>query len=153
MGLQLIFVLEKHDGCQSDWVYIKNTIKQFYYSSLKNINIEIVYMPTREDYRTVENDVKYLMFRYRGLAKNNHSKLIYCFDCDNYKFNQKDITFLKEAKRYIDKIGADFVWLCRDVNKTYLSYRDEILKIDNLVYTKYRFFGTNLFVIMNKHLF
>ena len=30
MGIQLIFVVETNKACNSDWIYIKDTIEYFY---------------------------------------------------------------------------------------------------------------------------
>ena len=30
MGVQLLFAVETNKKCDSDWIYIKNTIEQFY---------------------------------------------------------------------------------------------------------------------------
>ena len=34
------------------------------------------------------------------MSKSNRSKVIFCFDCDDYDVEQKDADFLKEAKKY-----------------------------------------------------
>lgn len=35
MNLQLIFVVEANSKCKSDWIYIKETIEQFYQYSCR----------------------------------------------------------------------------------------------------------------------
>lgn len=51
----------------------------------------------------------------------NQSKVIYCFDCDDYDINPADADFLKEAKRYCADKGYKFAWFCKDVEQAYLG--------------------------------
>lgn len=46
---------------------------------------------------------------------SHQSKVIYCFDCDNFDTNAEDENFLKNAKQYCEENGYEFVWFCRDI--------------------------------------
>ena len=50
MSLQLIFVVEANSRCKSDWIYIKETIEQFYQYSQTEVKLSPVYMDGKEIY-------------------------------------------------------------------------------------------------------
>ena len=52
---------------------------------------------------------------------SHQSKVIYCFDCDNFDTNAEDENFLKNAKQYCEENGYEFVWFCRDIEHVYLG--------------------------------
>lgn len=54
-------------------------------------------------------------------SKNNRSKVIYCFDCDDYDIKQEDADFLSEAGQYCKEKDYEFVWFCKDVECAYLG--------------------------------
>ena len=44
MGVQLIFAVETNKNCNSDWIYIKDTIEQFYEYDRTQLKLSVVYM-------------------------------------------------------------------------------------------------------------
>ena len=44
MGSQFIFVVETNKKCQSDWMYIKDSIEHFYTFDRTHVKLSIVYM-------------------------------------------------------------------------------------------------------------
>ena len=62
---------------------------------------------------------------------SHQSKVIYCFDCDNFDTNAEDENFLKNAKQYCEENGYEFVWFCKDIERVYLGR-----KIDDSQKTK-----------------
>lgn len=44
MGLQLIFAVETNKKCNSDWIYIKDTIEHFYSYERTQVKFSVVYM-------------------------------------------------------------------------------------------------------------
>lgn len=44
MGIQLIFVVETNKKCNSDWIYIKDTIEYFYDYNRTEVKFSPVYM-------------------------------------------------------------------------------------------------------------
>lgn len=44
MGQQLIFVVETNKKCNSDWIYIKDTIEHFYQYDRAHTKFSTVYM-------------------------------------------------------------------------------------------------------------
>ena len=47
MGRQFIFVVETNKKCQSDWMYIKDTIEHFYAFDRTQVKLSVVYMDGR----------------------------------------------------------------------------------------------------------
>ena len=95
MGLQLIFVVETNKKCKSDWIYIKDTNK--------------------------EKEISSLISQYVAGNKTNQSKVIFCFDCDDYDSKPEDAEFLTNVKQYCAEKGYDFIWFCKDIERVYLG--------------------------------
>lgn len=167
MGLQLIFVVETNKKCKSDWIYIKDTIERFYEYDKTNIKFSPVYMDGKGNYKKKENEIKKLISEYGSTSKTNQSKVIYCFDCDDYNSNQYDAKFLKEAKNYCDNSQYEFVWFCKDVEQVYIGKKiadsqkkkeSEMFKVkklinginaDTLSERKYKINTSNILVILD----
>ncbi len=123
MGLQLIFVVETNKKCNSDWIYIKDTIEHFYDYERTEVKLRPVYMDGKGKYKNKEKQVKQFIKEYSAMSKTNHSKVLYCFDCDDYNNNPDDWNFLKEAKKYCKDRGYEFVWFCKDIEQVYIGKR------------------------------
>ena len=121
MSLQLIFVVEANSRCKSDWIYIKETIEQFYQYSQTEVKLSPVYMDGKGKYVKKEKEISKLISQYSATSKNNRSQVLYCFDCDDYDNKPDDLKFLNEAKEYCSAHGADFVWFCKDIERVYLG--------------------------------
>lgn len=121
MGLQLIFVVETSKSCKSDWIYIKETIERFYTYNHAHVKLSVVYMGGKAKYTYKEKEVNRLISLYSGAAKNNESKVIYCFDCDDYDIKSEDADFLKTVKKYCREHGYEYVWFCKDIERVYLG--------------------------------
>lgn len=121
MGLQLIFVVETNSKCKSDWIYIKDTIERFYQYNQTLIKFSLVYMDGKGKYDKKEKTISKLISQYASTSKTNQSKVIYCFDCDDYDSKPEDLNFLNSAQQYCNDHGADFVWFCKDIERVYLG--------------------------------
>lgn len=121
MGTQFIFVVETNKKCNSDWIYIKDTIEHFYEYERTRVKLSVVYMNGKGNYQKKETEIKSLISKYASASKNNQSKVIYCFDCDEYNSNPNDSKFLKDAKKYCEDKGYDFIWFCKDVEQVYIG--------------------------------
>lgn len=120
MGLQLIFAVETDKKCNSDWIYIKDTIGRFYTYN-HHIKLSVVYMNGKTNYERKEKDVKALIKQYVSSAKNNKSVVIYCTDCDNYDKVQADVKFLDNIKKFCKERRYEHVWFCKDIENVYLG--------------------------------
>ena len=104
MSLQLIFVVETNKTCKSDWIYIKDTIDYFFEYDRTAIKLTPVYMDGKGKYKNKEKEI---------------SKVIYCFDCDDYNTKQEDAFFLEKVRQYCAEQKYDFVWFCKDIERVY----------------------------------
>lgn len=121
MGLQLIFVVETNKTCKSDWIYIKDTVERFYQYDRAQVKLSPVYMNGKGKYKDKEKDILKLISQYASTSKANRSKVIYCFDCDDYDMKPEDLKSLESAQQYCSEKGYDFVWFCKDIERVYLG--------------------------------
>lgn len=171
MGLQLIFVVECDEKSKSDWIYIKETIEHFYQIGTQ-IKLSPVYMRGKGNYRNSKTmrDIKAYISQYRAVNKSNISKVIYCFDCDDYDIKQSDAKFLQNAFQYCQERDYEFIWFCKDVERVYIGrkvddrqktneaarFKKKSLILDvnkcNLVASQYQRNSSNILKVLDKHL-
>ena len=125
MGLQLIFVVETNKSCKSDWIYRKDTIDYFYKYENTQVKFTTVYMGGKGNYKKKEKEITGYISQYASVSKENQSKVIYCFDCDDYDAKPEDFRFLEDAEKCCSSKGYEFVWFCRDIEQVYLGKRIE----------------------------
>ena len=123
MGLQLIFVVETRKSCKSDWIYIKDTIDQFYGYENTKVKLTPVYMDGKGKYKNKEREIRNYRSQYAATTKNNRSEVIYCFDCDDYDSKPEDAAFLNNVRKYCNEKGYDFIWFYKDIEHVYLGKR------------------------------
>ena len=170
MGLQLIFVVETNKKCRSDWIYIKSALEKFYSYDQAHVKLSVVYMDGRGNYVKRDNDVQKLIKQYQAASKNNASKVIYCFDCDQYDTNADDMEFLKTAQRFCKDKGYEYVWFCRDIESVFLGKtvsdklkkrEAETFKVRNLIQNMdvaklsvsvYRTNSSNMLMVLDKYI-
>ncbi len=58
MGLQLVFVVETNKKCNSDWIYIKDTIEHFYEYDRTQVKFSPAYMDGKGKYKSKEKTDK-----------------------------------------------------------------------------------------------
>lgn len=123
MGLQLIICVETNQKTKSDYIYIKNTIENFYYVNQSGIRLSPVFMDGKGNYdsrKTVKTIADFIR-KYHAASKNNKSIVIYCFDCDNFDTNPTDKEFLDTVQKYCKDREYRFAWFCRDIEHVYLG--------------------------------
>ena len=78
MGIQFIFVVETNKKCNSDWIYIKDTIEHFYVYERTRVKLSVVYMDGRGNYNSKkkEKEIERLISQYSVTSKSNQSKVI-----------------------------------------------------------------------------
>lgn len=69
MGSQFIFVVETNKKCQSDWIYIKDTIEQFYSYNRTQVKLNKVYMAGKGNYKKKQKEIQKLVIFWR-MRKN-----------------------------------------------------------------------------------
>lgn len=125
MGLQLIFVLETNAGCRSDWIYIKSTLERFCSTQLSKVKLSEVYMDGKKKYKgsRINTKIKQLKSQYSVACSNNESKVIFCFDLDDYDKCKEEADFVEETCLYCQKNSFYYVWFCKDIEEVYLKKR------------------------------
>lgn len=123
MGVQYIFVVETNKSCQSDWIYIKSSIEEFCIKLDSNIKLSVVYMDGKSKFQSKEAEINKLKKQYSASKATNESKVIFCFDLDNYDTEKEDETFVKNTRDYCKKKDYYYVWFCRDIEEVYLKRR------------------------------
>ena len=82
-------------------------------------------MDGKGKYQRKESEIRSFISQYASTSKMNQTKVICCFDCDDYDKNKEDADFLKEAQQYCKTHGYDFVWFCKDIERVYLEKQVE----------------------------
>ena len=121
MGRQLIFVVETNKKCNSDWIYLKDTIEHFYSYERTQVKFSPVYMDGKGNYRTKEKEVQSKIKQYQATSKRNESTVIYCFDCDEYDSKPEDQKFMNDAQKFCESAKYSLVWFCRDIEQVYIG--------------------------------
>ena len=125
MGLQLIFVVEANKKSKTDWIYIKETIDRFYKYDEAHLKLSAVYMEGKNKYLVKEKEVNLLISQYSSTSTNNVTKVIYCFDCDDYDSNPVDKEFLEKTQEFCKANNYEYVWFCKDIERVYLGKKVE----------------------------
>ena len=125
MGLQLIFVVEANKKSKTDWIYIKETIDRFYKYDEAHLKLSAVYMEGKNKYLVKEKEVNLLISQYSSTSTNNVTKVIYCFDCDDYDSNPVDKEFLEKTQEFCKANNYEYVWFCKDIERVYLGKKIE----------------------------
>lgn len=125
MGLQLIFVVESNSKVKSDWIYIKETIDNFYLYDTAHVKFTDIYMDGKGKYAQKDKEINKKISQYASTSPNNKSVVIYCFDCDDYNTKPEDKKFLDTVKSYCDKNNYEFVWFCKDIERVYINEKVE----------------------------
>ena len=125
MGLQLIFVVEANKKSKTDWIYIKETIDRFYKYDVAHLKLSAVYMEGKNKYLAKEKEVNLLISQYSVASANNVTKVIYCFDCDDYDSNPVDKEFLEKTQEFCKANNYEYVWFCKDIERVYLGKKVE----------------------------
>lgn len=90
MGSQFIFVVETNKKCQSDWMYMKDSIEHFYTFDRTHVKLSTVYMDGRGNYKKKKSQkhTEAATFKAKKLIINvNADKLLkknYCVSASNF---------------------------------------------------------------------
>ena len=76
MGVQLIFTVETNKECNSDWIYIKDTVEYFYAYERTQLKLSVVYLGGKGHYssKKKQNEIDSLDFSVSGRIKNKSVK-------------------------------------------------------------------------------
>ena len=71
------------------------------------------------DLENKEKEISKNIAAYKAGGKGRQTKVIYCFDCDDYNTKQEDAFFLEKVRQYCAEQKYDFVWFCKDIERVY----------------------------------
>lgn len=115
---KILFCVETTKPADTDYQYIRETIRRFYEDNRKTV-IRAVYMQSKSRYnsRAVQEDIK------RESKGFNDTHVIYCLDTDNYDISPEDNELLTRIRKYCESCGYDFIFFCKDVEDVYCGER------------------------------
>ena len=113
MNKRLLFCVETTRHADTDYAYIKETIRH-YYEETRRIAYRAVYMESKTRYnsRAVREEIR----RKSGSAD---TKVIYCIDTDDADVSQETKTMLNRIRQYCDTNKYEFIFFCKDVEDVY----------------------------------
>ena len=120
MNKLILFCVETTPQANTDYLYIKGTIKRFYEENNK-IVMRPVFLKSKTRYkdRAVVNKIEGQMRNF----PNEDVTVIYCIDVDDYDTSADTKKLLDEIKSYCISNRYEFVFFCRDVEDVYWGKR------------------------------
>lgn len=131
----IIFCVETNKQANTDWVYIKETLKRFY--SSYNVKFDRIYMEAKNKYKSKK--VLDEISSWKKVYKDD-LVVVYCIDTDKY---ESDATHKKEfddISKFCEEKGYELVWFCHDIEEVYLgnSVNNSVKKIESIRFSKSR---------------
>ena len=118
MGIQIILCVEADKKAETDAIYIKGTIYQFFEID-RSVKLSIIYMNGKTNYasKSVRGKINQLIKDY----KNGQSVVIYCVDLDKYESNPVQAKENEDIREFVAKNNYEMVWFCHDIEEVYLG--------------------------------
>lgn len=117
---QLIFCVETNKRDQSDEIYIKETIAQFFVKIPNTINISYYPVGGKGNIDSAktrrELDKKIRMFK-----PNGDTQVFICFDTDRFERNPDNKAEMDRIALFCSTNGYEFVWFCHDIEEVYIG--------------------------------
>ncbi len=172
MGTQLIICVETNQKCNSDYIYIKSAIEEFYLLDNADVRLSPVYMDGKGNYssKKTRKRISTLRRQYTADSKNAQNIVLCCVDCDEYDSKPEDMLFLEKVQKYCEQNEFHFVWFCKDIEMVFLGAsvsdtkkckearlfksKNKILQVDirNMRVSTYRNMCSNLCSVLDKYL-
>lgn len=164
MNKRILCCVETTKQADTDYQYIRETIRQFYVESSK-IVIRPIYMQSKSRYnsRTVTEQIR------KQSTNNTDTTVIYFIDTDDWDISVVAKKELDEIKAYCDANGYEFVFFCKDVEDVYWgrrvsdtekvsaitkfksSHTIQRIKQRQLEKVKYQVHCSNIMKVLDKH--
>lgn len=115
---RILCCVETTRQADTDYQYIRETIRHFYVESSK-IVIRPIYMESKSRYnsRAVQEQIR------KQTMNSKDTSVIYFVDTDDWDLSAEDEKLLEQIRKYCEKRGYDFVFFCKDVEDVYLGRR------------------------------
>lgn len=164
MNKRLLFCVETTRQADTDYAYIKETIRHYYEESRK-----IVYRPIYMESKTRYNSRK-VREEIRGQSGTADTKVIYCIDTDDADVSPETKALLDRIREYCDTNHYDLIFFCKDVEDVYCgncvsasqkisaikqfrsSHAIERMKTENLEKRHSKRHCSNILTILDKYL-
>ena len=164
MNKRLLFCVETTQQADTDYAYIKETIRH-YYEETRKIVYRAVYMESKTRYnsRAVREEIR----RKSGSAD---TKVIYCIDTDDADVSQETKTLLDRIRQHCEANHYEFIFFCKDVEDVYCgnsvsdsqkipaikkfksSHAIEKMKTESLESKQFRSHCSNVLTILDQYL-
>ncbi len=114
--MQILFCLETNQKADTDWVYIRETIQQFYTD--KNVRLRPIYMGTKMNLlqKKTQKEIGNCVKAYAG-----ETAVVVCTDTDHYDTNPSQ----RDDNERIEALCAErnyrHIWFCRDIEEVYIG--------------------------------
>ena len=118
MSKRILCCVETTKQADTDYQYIRETIRHFYIETSK-IVIRPIYMESKYNYksRSVTEQIKKQGFN------SSDTHVIYFIDTDDWDISAEAINILEKIQTYCADKGYDFVFFCKDVEDVFLGKR------------------------------
>ena len=129
----LIFCVETNKQANTDWVYIRETLRRFY--DTNQIKYGRIYMGAKNKYKS--RSVLTEIYEWKKIYKEE-LVVIYCIDTDRYESNPVHKKELDEISQYCRDKGYELVWFCHDIEEVYWgkSVKKKDKKDDSIRFAK-----------------
>lgn len=130
MSKQILFCVETNSKAETDLVYIRETISN-YYDVGNNIRIRFIFFDGKGNYKK-KDILKKISDQTRQYKAIGSTQVIYCIDTDRYDVDPAHMRELDEIKHYCEHQDYDLIWFCRDVEDVYWGkqiHKDEKTKM------------------------
>ena len=117
MSKQLLFCVETNSKAETDLVYIRETISN-YYDLGNNIRMRFIFFEGKGNYRK-KDILKKIADQTKQYKVIGPTHVIYCIDTDRYDADPAHMRELVEIKQYCEQQGYDLIWFCRDVEDVF----------------------------------
>ena len=116
MNKLILFCVETNQQANTDYPYIRGTIKRFYEDNNK-IVMRPIFLKSKTRYKdhAVINKIE----SQKNGFPNKDVTVIYCIDVDDYDTSAETKRLLDDIKRYCISNHYEFVFFCRDVEDVY----------------------------------
>ncbi len=127
MGKQLIFCVETNKNNQSDWIYIKEILGEFYQNNNVSVKYSKVFLDGKGNYNAtrVNNEKKQLISQYKAASSDNESIVLYVFDTDDFDSKSEDQEFWDRIETYCKQNDYRLVFFCKDIERVLINEKIE----------------------------
>ena len=118
MDKLLLFCVETNKRANTDYIYISETLNNYYSYDNHKVSIKPVYLETKTKYNSKE--VQKTIREWKK-AFSGTTIVIYCIDTDSIDTKYEDSKMFEQIQKYCDDNKYELAWFCHDVEEVYLG--------------------------------